>query len=618
MTAAAVDQPSQPPRRLRVWQAQALAVYREARAADFLVTATPGAGKTSFALALATDLIRRREIDRVIVVCPTDHLRTQWATVAHGHGLALDPTLPNDVGPVRPDLHGYVTTYAQVAARPAIHQARTRAKRTLVILDEIHHAGDGLSWGEATSVAFDLASRRLALTGTPFRTRSDERIPFVRYDTDSDGNLVSLADFTYAYGAALAEGVVRPVVFAAYTGVSRWKNSAGEVVAASLSDTTTKSVETRAWRTALNPAGKWIPHVIAAMDDRISHLRATTMPDAAGLVLASDQSDARDYAAIVTRITGHKPALILSDDPKASKKLQRFTNSDERYAVCVRMISEGVDVPRAACLAWMTSYRTPLFFAQAVGRVVRSRRPGESATVFLPAVRPLLALAAEMELERNHVMPPRDAADAHDLDPLPPLGDGALDADRWEALSADAQFAHVLESGRAVLASDLALTGEDHDFLGLPGLLTAEQTAAVLARRDEAHRRRADQQGRRADQQGRRADQQGRRADQQGRRADEQGRRADEQGRRADQQGRKAGADRERLFAVDRGPAWQSAAGLRREINDLVRRLAKRSGDAPAMVHTMVRKAVPGPPSASAPEAVLEARREWLMERVEL
>ncbi|MGN6475464.1 MAG: DEAD/DEAH box helicase [Mycobacteriales bacterium] len=551
--------------RLRAWQAEALASYRGASPVDFLVTATPGAGKTAFALALATDLLVKRVVDRVIVVAPTDHLRTQWAYAADRLGLRLDPTLGNDVGPVRADVHGYVTTYAQVAAKPAIHEARTRAKRSLVILDEIHHAGDGLSWGEATTTAFDTASRRLALTGTPFRTRPDERIPFVRYETDEEGALVSVADFTYGYGEALAEGVVRPVVFAAYTGVSRWKNSAGDVIAASLSENGTKSTEARAWRTALNPAGKWIPHVIAAMDERITHLRATTMPDAAGLVLASDQNDAREYAEIVKRITGHKPALILSDDPKASKKLERFTHSDDRFAVCVRMISEGVDIPRAACLAWMTSYRTPLFFAQAVGRVVRSRRPGESATVFLPAVRPLLALAAEIEQARNHVMPPRgDSGDAHDLDPLVAVEDRLVGIDSWEALDSDAEFAHVLEGGRAVVPAAVAHSEADQDFLGLPGLLSAEQTASLLARRDAAHRKRAT---------------------------------ADES------------------FGRPKGTAWQSAAGLRKEIHEMVGQLAAREKISHAAVHAQLRKAVPGP-SKSPTEEVLAARRDWLMEQL--
>jgi superfamily II DNA or RNA helicase len=565
MTAAQIEV-SQPAQRMRAWQAAALRLYRERDANDFLVTATPGAGKTAFALALARELLGKRVVDRLVVVCPTDHLRTQWAYAADRHGVRLDPTLTNSVGPVRADVHGYVTTYAQVAARPALHEARTRAKRSLVVLDEIHHAGDGLSWGEATQNAFETASRRLALTGTPFRSRPDERIPFVRYEATADGGLASIADYSYGYADALADGVVRPVVFAAYTGVSRWRNSAGDVIAASLSENASKSVESRAWRTALNPAGKWIPHVVAAMDDRISQLRATSMPDAAGLILASDQEDARQYAEIVRRITGHKPAVILSDDPKASKRLERFTNSNERFAVCVRMISEGVDIPRAACLAWMTSYRTPLFFAQAVGRVVRSRRPGEAATVFLPAVRPLLALAAELETARNHVMPPRgDTDDGHDLDPLVAPEDALVDPDHWEALDSDAEFAHVLEGGRAVVPMAGQPTDEDQDYLGLPGLLTAEQTAALLARRDEAHRRRASQ---------------------------------------------------DELFAVPRDPSWQSASGLRKEISELVGRLASRQRLSHAAVHSKVRQAVPGPPSASATEPVLAARRDWLMEQL--
>src|SRR5882757_5942495 len=358
---------------LRTWQREALTAYEREARRDFLVTATPGAGKTTFALTLAARLLGRRSADRVIVVCPTDHLRTQWAEAAGRVGMTLDPALPNSVGPVRPDVLGYVTTYAQVAAKPRLHAARTSAKRTLVVLDEVHHAGDGLAWGDAVGEAFADAVRRVCLTGTPFRTRPDELIPFVQYDPDTDGGMQSHADYTYGYREALRDQVVRPVVFAAYTGTSRWRNSAGEVVAASLSEGGTKRTEATAWRTALNPNGKWVPHVIAAMDERISHLRETGMVDAGGVVLASDQDDARAYADIVERVTGEAPVVIVSDDPKASAKIDAFAAGTQRMAVCVRMISEGVDIPRAACLAWMTSYRTPLFFAQAVGRVVRAR-----------------------------------------------------------------------------------------------------------------------------------------------------------------------------------------------------------------------------------------------------
>ncbi|WP_369258498.1 DEAD/DEAH box helicase [Geodermatophilus amargosae] len=582
-------------RPLRAWQQAALERYEESSPKDFLVTATPGAGKTTFALTLASRLLQRREVARVVVVCPTDHLRLQWADAADRMGIVLDPGLTNAVGPVRAGTQGYVTTYAQVAGKPMLHAARATAVKTLVILDEVHHAGDGLSWGEAIEEAYGFTARRLCLTGTPFRTKPDERIPFVRYEEDGfDGDageagagLVSRADYTYGYKEALADSVVRPVVFAAYTGTARWRNSAGEVVAASLSEAGTRSVEMAAWRTALDPKGQWVPHVIAAMDERITHLRENGMADAAGLVLASDQDDARAYARIVKRITGKAPELILSDDPKASKKIERFAAGSARIAVCVRMISEGVDVPRAAVLAWMTSYRTPLFFAQAVGRVVRSRAPHETATVFLPAVRPLLGLAASMEKERNHVMPPPKAQDpeALDLDPLPPEEREAVGLKQWEALEADARFAHVLHGGTAHTGDGPGgpgngmaagpLGAEEEDFLGIPGLLTPEQTASLLARRDDELRVRIAQ-------------------------------------RVHDEDTGELPVVEDHPEEDDAGRSWRDVAELRREINRLVSRVSAKTSTPHAVVHTQLRQHVPGPPSASASIDVLRARRERL------
>jgi superfamily II DNA or RNA helicase len=483
-----------------------------------------------------------------------------------------------------------VTTYAQVAGKPTLHAARATSKRTLVVFDEIHHAGDGLSWGDAVSDAFDSVARRLSLTGTPFRTRVVERIPFVRYEPDGEGGLVSTADYSYGYADALRDRVVRPVVFAAYTGVSRWRNSAGEVIAASLSEAGTKSTEQAAWRTALDPKGDWVPHVIAAMDERLRHLRQSGMPDAAGLVLASDQDDARAYAAIVERVTGEKPYLILSDDPKASAKIDRFAAGGAGIAVCVRMVSEGVDVPRAACLAWLTSYRTPLFFAQAVGRVVRARGGHESATVFLPAVRPLLVLAAEMEADRNHVLPPPASSEA-DLDLVDDLGDQTPERaedgllTEWEALEAEAQFAHVLHGGRAVtMDSTFEVSADDEDFLGLPGLLSPEQTAALLSQRDGEMRRRASRARHVPDAQAPLP--------------------LDPEAARhiAAQQG-----------IADGGRSWRAAADLRREVNRMVAVLAARTGTPHGALHAQLRAAVPGPASASASAELLEARREHLM-----
>ena len=112
--------------------------------------------------------------------------------------------------------------------------------------------------------------------------------------------------------------------------------------------------------------------------------------------------------------------------------------------VAVRMVSEGVDVPRLCVGVYATSASTPLYFAQAIGRFVRARRRGELATVFLPSVPVLLRLGSELERERDHALDRETADDAL-------LDDGLLDdanraddssselADEfeWEALASD-------------------------------------------------------------------------------------------------------------------------------------------------------------------------------------
>jgi superfamily II DNA or RNA helicase len=534
---------------------------------DFLVTATPGAGKTTFALTFAAWMLERRLVNRVVVVVPTDHLRTQWAEAANALGVVLDPSLSNDTASVAADFQGYVATYAQVALKPMLHRARVERQTTLVILDEVHHAGDGLTWGDGVMMAFDPAVRRLSLTGTPFRTSPTETIPFVNYEVESDGSRRSMADYTYGYSQALKDNVVRPVMFAAYSGVARWRNSAGDVIAAALNEPGTKDQEMTAWRTALNPAGQWIPHVVAAADQRLTEVREAGMADAGAMMLASDQDHAKAYAKVIEQVTGHKPVIVLSDDPKASLKIDAFSASTDRWLVAVRMVSEGVDVPRLAVGIWGTSYRTPLFFAQAVGRFVRSRRPGETATVFLPAVRPLLALAAEMETEREHVIPPPKEADDL-LDPFQPeLPEPASNDLGYEALEAEAEFAHVLFGGQALTGMEPMpnLSAEDEDYLGLPGLLEPAQMAALLKKREADHRRTVTS-----------------------------------------------------TMVAEQTPAQVQAAHkqkqtLRKEINSMVNRHAMRSGTPHAQVHANLRKAVPGPPSASAPLDVLERRRDHLL-----
>ena len=397
---------------LRAWQAAALSSYFQDDPKDFLAVATPGAGKTTFALTVASELLARRVVDRVTVVAPTEHLKTQWAEAAAKVGIPLDPSYSGHRGRTSSDYVGVALTYAGVAANPLQHRIRTERFRTLVILDEVHHAGDALSWGEAVREAFEPARRRLSLTGTPFRSDVNP-IPFVRYEPDADGVPRSVADYSYGYADALSDQVVRPVLFLAYSGQMQWRTRAGDEVAARLGEPLTKDLTAQALRTALDPSGSWIPAVLEAADRRLSEVRRH-VPDAGGLVIATDQESARAYAKVLAAVAGEKPVLVLSDEKTSSRRIAEFAASESRWMVAVRMVSEGVDVPRLAVGVYATTTSTPLFFAQAVGRFVRARARGETASIFVPSVPLLLSHASELELERDHVLG-RRVTDEDDL-----------------------------------------------------------------------------------------------------------------------------------------------------------------------------------------------------------
>ncbi|PLV53042.1 hypothetical protein X011_08190 [Mycobacterium tuberculosis variant microti OV254] len=477
-------------RPLRGWQRRALVKYLSAEPRDFLAVATPGSGKTTFALRVVAELLRSRTVEQITVVVPTEHLKMQWAQAAQRYGIFLDPRFANTNPQTSPDYHGVMVTYAQVAAHPTLHRVRTEQRKTLVVFDEIHHGGDAKSWGEAIREAFSDATRRLALTGTPFRS-DDSPIPFVTYELGADGVRRSQADHTYGYAEALADGVVRPVVFLAYSGQARWRDSAGEEHEARLGEPLSAEQTARAWRTALDPAGEWMPAVIAAADQRLRQLRSH-VPDAGGMIIASDQTAARAYAALLTKLTGEAPTLVLSDDPGSSARISEFADSNSRWLVAVRMVSEGVDVPRLSVGIYATSASTPLFFAQAIGRFVRSRRPGESASIFVPSVPNLLMLASELEAERNHVLgePHRESLDG---DPALRTQTEKTELDKgFTSLGADAELDQVIFDGASFGTAAPAGSDEEADYLGIPGLLDAAQMRALLHRRqDEQLQKRA-------------------------------------------------------------------------------------------------------------------------------
>ncbi len=304
------------------------------------------------------------------------------------------------------------------------------------------------------------------------------------------------------------------------------------------------------------------------------------MQDAAGLVIAGGHSYARAYAGVLTRLTGTRPVVVLSDDPAASRKIAAFATSEQRWMIAVRKVSEGVDIPRLAVGVYATPAGTALFFAQAVGRFVRARRRGETASVFVPSMPVLLGYAAELEAERDHVLRRPDDASEDELE-LEQARRRLDTADRlstapFQPLAASAQFDRVLYDG-----SEFGVSAEDEDFLGLPGLLEPEQVAVLLRKRhaEQASRRLAGQV----------------------------------------QSGEAQSGQPESGPGTGSGPgpatSRQTLAALRTELNGLVRSWHHRTGQPHGVIHSELRRTCGGPPVPQATAEQLRTRlttiRRW-------
>jgi superfamily II DNA or RNA helicase len=465
--------------RLREWQRMALLQFEQSESPDFLAVATPGAGKTAFALSAALRALLARRVRRLVIVVPTQHLKSQWAHAAERFDIHLDPEWSSAYGALPSDVHGVVVTYQQVAANPGV--LRPLVQGSLVVLDEIHHAGESKAWGDGVRFAFEPAARRLCLSGTPFRS-DQSTIPFVRYHGDE-----AVADFEYGYGDALKETqVVRPVYFPRINGHMEWTAPDGSDYAATFDDRLTKDLANQRLRTALNAEGEWLAAVLARAGAQLSHLRIRD-PKAAGLVIAIDQEHARGIAALIHDRLGVLPTIATSDDPDASRKISAFSESSAPWIVAVRMVSEGVDIPRLRVGVWATNTVTELFFRQAVGRLVRWRQglARQAAYMFIPDDHRLRLYASGIAEQRRHNLRKKEKDDFFggngEGDGEKPEGEGAEGNDEeqlslFSAISAVPLDEHGrrLSEGGAITAferepDDVAEGDEIPDLVGTPG-----------------------------------------------------------------------------------------------------------------------------------------------------
>jgi superfamily II DNA or RNA helicase len=392
-------------------------------------------------MRLSHALIESGTVARLIVVVPKEHLKGQFARSMAGAGISLDSAFENSAGRLPSDLNGAVVTYQQVAFAPKVFRQMCREVPTMVILDEVHHAGDEATWGKALREAFDLAKHRVSMSGTPFRSDGTP-IPFVDYDRG-----MCTPDYAYDYAKALKDGVCRPLVFSMHGVVAEWVSRDGLAIEASFETALeNRRQESERLRTALTQDG-WMGEVLASAQERLIAIRQAGHTDAGGLVVAMNQDHARYIAKLLRDISGIEPTIVMSAEDEASRRLQRFTRSSDPWIVAVHMVSEGVDIPRLRVGVYATNVGTPMYFRQFCGRFVRTQGgiPGEQhAFVYMPDDPYLRPLAQAIHIEVQGQLKGKDRREL-------PFGAGAPGEEKITDSATDDFYspiaAHATENG---------------------------------------------------------------------------------------------------------------------------------------------------------------------------
>lgn len=393
---------------LREWQTNAMPLVLEKVLREpVLVEACPGAGKTHFALEVAYNLVNAGKVSRVLIVVPTRGIADGWRQ-ASSAGSPSSPTLPlhglddwRPVNPIGDQWLGAITTYQSLFSNADMFLAHTTdpGHRTLVVFDEVHHAGVGAAWGRSAQEAFASgAAGILSLSGTPFRTDL-EPIVFVPNEGGS-----AKPHFRYSYDDAIHDGACRPVQFVETRGETTFRTEDGKVHTVSFDESNlTDTGQRRRLRSALEwiEAGSIADTMLQDANQYLIELRRRGDSDAGGLVVTVDCDHADRVARhIDAAVTGHRPIVACSrthdaNDPSPANALKGFSQSHDPWIVAVNMVSEGIDIRRLRVVVYLTNRLTLLAFRQIVGRVVRTDAANvdDHGRVYIPADSQLVEMA---------------------------------------------------------------------------------------------------------------------------------------------------------------------------------------------------------------------------------
>lgn len=378
-----------------------VALAKAQRSDKFLIANVhPGSGKTLACLAAADLLMREGYVEAVVVLVPRINLAQQfeqdWAELRSR--LPWRSTLrglyhtDNRERLVAADADGYISTYDSLVSKPYLHLREIRARRTLLICDEMQQLGvdyDGTVTQSATEVkkAAELATMFFGLSGTPERADGSQLL-FATYSDlymDEQGRQRRdlQADIETTYRQGVAAGYLRPFEATLHDGTAVWQQLGTDP------EELTLSQMQRSIHRIINHNGYWQPLIDRFVSQLIEDQELID-PRLCGLVAAHSQKHAKQIYAYIRK---HYPQLralvaVSEDGGEAQESLKLFRAGKYDILVTVQMAYVGYDYKPISNIAVLTAYRTDGYLRQLFARGLRmwSEIPADqqACRVFVP------------------------------------------------------------------------------------------------------------------------------------------------------------------------------------------------------------------------------------------
>jgi superfamily II DNA or RNA helicase len=399
---------------LRTWQQDAMNRFIDFEdEKTFVLEASPGAGKSRFAAFASHYAIHNWDISHVIFIAP-------WNAIIKSVKDAFNPVeltyrdgfhydKKRGILQSRPNVDVTLDTYAGFCNHSTVdvleHWIERNGFRFMLILDEVHHTKTvGGKWGAYVERVAQLADKLLLMSGTYFR--SDARpISFLEYENDKPKTHYSIS-----YAQCVASRFTRQVAFRFHnpkieinslkTGKSKW-------ISLDKIPRSSPKMDAAAKREVLDPNGVHVEGIIKEAVLELNVMRKK-WSDAACLFVCKagkSEEEERSIHAIeskVRSIAGISPVVVTSDDSSSRGAIDAFYSSNDPYLCAIRMVSEGVDIPRIRMVVFLTFTDSEMLFRQIVGRCVRyidGKEDDTAALVLLPKFRVMAEFAERFEAE---------------------------------------------------------------------------------------------------------------------------------------------------------------------------------------------------------------------------